>query len=128
MLNQYLDLPLLAAQREIWLAQKVETDSRLYNIAEYIEIDGAVDPALFEAALRQVLEEAEALRVRIVEGADGPRQMLDGALQWSLPYIDVSAESDPLGAAKNWMESDLDRVVELSRGPLFTFALFKASP
>ncbi len=128
MVNQYLYLPLLAAQREIWLAQKVDTDSSIYNIAKYIEIDGPVDLGLFEAALRQVLMEAEALRVRILENSDGPRQMLNGSLQWSLPFFDISAEADPLEAAKDWMKADIGHAVDLTNGPLFTFVLFKAGP
>jgi len=121
------DYRLLAAQREIWLAQKIAPDNHIYNFAECVTIDGAIDPALFAAALRQVLAETESLWVRIVEYPEGPRQVLDRSESWSMPFFNLSGEADPLEAAKAWMKADLAQPVDLTRGPLFNFALFKAS-
>ena len=47
------------------------------------------------------------LRLRFVEVAGEPRQIVgaDGAL--SLPMIDVSREGDPRAAAEAWMRADL---------------------
>ncbi|MBV9140663.1 MAG: hypothetical protein JO115_07075, partial [Pseudonocardiales bacterium] len=71
-------LSLSAAQREIWFAEQLlGTANRVHKIGEYIEISGPVDPVLFEAALRQVVGEAEALHVRFVETGEGPRQILE---------------------------------------------------
>jgi Condensation domain len=83
MLTNHVDQPLLAAQREIWLAQMVDPDNPIYNLGQYTEIHGAIDPALIEAALQQVLAEAEALRVRIFEDINGPRQIIDDPPEWS---------------------------------------------
>jgi hypothetical protein len=62
-------LPLSSPQLGIWFAQKINPSSPAYNIGEYIEIDGAIDPKLFEQALRQVVSETEALRLQIAEHA-----------------------------------------------------------
>ena len=63
-------LPLSAAQREIWFAeQRLSAANRVYKLGEYIEIYGPVDPVLFEAALRRVVGEIDALHVRFVEVA-----------------------------------------------------------
>src|SRR5712691_4529399 len=59
-------LPLSTAQLGIWFAQQIAPSSPAYNIGEYIEIHGSIDPLLFEQALRKVVIEVEALRVRIV--------------------------------------------------------------
>jgi len=121
-------LPLSAAQREIWLAeQRLDSANRVYRIGEYIEICGPIDPALFEAALRRVVGEVDALQVRFIENGDGPRQVVEPS-DWSMPVIDVSQASDARSAAEAWMAADAAQPMPLSRGPLFRYALFRLSP
>ena len=43
-------LPLSAAQLGLWFAQKIDPQSAAYNIGDYVEIHGSVDPALFQLA------------------------------------------------------------------------------
>ena len=118
-------LPLTAAQCEVWLAQQLDPTSPAYNIGEYIEIHGSLDIALFERALRQVIDEAEALQVQVT--GEGTTQTLGTPPSWSLPVFDLSAEPDARGTAEAWMRSDIARPADLTCGPLFGFALFKAS-
>ena len=117
-----------AAQLGIWFAQRLDPLSAAYNIGEYLEIDGSIDPILFERALQLLVSETETLRVRITEETGEPHQIVTSAPAWSLPIIDVSGEIDPRRAAEIWMKSDLEQPIDLSREPLFAFALFKASP
>ncbi|KAF9388086.1 hypothetical protein CPC16_006705, partial [Podila verticillata] len=119
--------PLSAAQTEIWLAQQLNLDSPAYNIGQFTEIQGAVDPVLFEAALRQVVEEAESLRLQFIESGDGFQQFV-GSPDWSLPLIDVSADADPQAAAEAWMRADYNQPIDLLHGPLFGYALLQIAP
>src|SRR6516165_2196652 len=118
---------LSTAQLGIWFAQQLNPSSPAYNIGEYLEIHGPVDAVLFERAIRQVVAETEALRVQIIEHAGDPRQVIGPPPSWSMPIIDVSAESDARAAAESWMQADLARPIDPIRGPLFGYALFKAS-
>ena len=102
-------LALSAAQLGIWFAQKLNPASPAYNIGEYMEIDGAVDEALFGRALAQLIAEADVLRIRIDERSGEPCQMIGAAGEWSLPVFDVSRKSDPRAAAESWMRDDLAR-------------------
>src|SRR5262245_33139294 len=120
-------LPLSNAQLGIWFAQTLDPSNPAYNLGEYLDIAGPIDAARFEAALRQVVNEAEALRVRFVAGADGPQQIISAPPDWSMPFIDLSAAADPKAAAERWMKSDLARPIDITIGPLFGFALFKAA-
>nr|AAG31130.1 MxcG [Stigmatella aurantiaca Sg a15] len=120
--------PLSAAQHGIWLGQQFDLKSPVYNAGECIEICGPVDPALFEAAVRQAVREAEALHVRFVASEEGPQQLLGLQTDWVLHTADLSESPDPWAAVQAWMKADLAQTVDLSRGPLFTEALFKAAP
>ena len=120
-------LALSSAQLGIWFAQKLDPGSAAYNIGEFIEIDGPVVLPLFERALRQVVSEAQSLRLQFSEQAGEPRQFIGEPTAWSLPIIDLSAESDARATAETWMKADLARPIDPMVGPLFGFALFKAS-
>ncbi|MET9518323.1 amino acid adenylation domain-containing protein [Streptomyces sp. NPDC002994] len=122
-------LPATAAQREIWLAEQRSPDTRqALRLGEYLEICGPVDPAVFEAALRQVVAETDALRVRLVSGEDGPVQVLERELPWTLSLVDVSDEADPEAAARAWVSADMARSMDLASGPLFSYALLQLAP
>jgi nonribosomal peptide synthetase DhbF len=122
-----IGLPLSAAQLGIWFAQKLGQGIPNYNLGGWTEIDGPVNPKLFETAIGQALFEAEALRVRFVENGEGPRQIIGPSFQAALPLVDVSDRSDPAVAAEEWMKADLIEPVEPARGG-FSFALLKAAP
>ena len=118
---------LSSQQLGIWFAQKLDPSSPAYNIGEYVEIDGPIVLPLFERALRQVVAEADTLRLKFSEEAGEPRQIVGAPAAWPLPVIDVSGESDARAAAEAWMKADLARPIDPLAGPLFGFALFKAS-
>lgn len=120
-------LRLSRAQLEIWMAQHLDPANPKYNIAEYFEIRGRIDQMLFEAALRQVVNEAETLNFRFVEYNGELRQIFDPAFDWSIPTVDVTREHDPRIAAETWMKDDLMRPIDVTHRPLFAFALFKAA-
>ena len=125
--DQPMRLPLSAAQLGVWFGQKIDPVSPIYNLGQSIEIYGSIDPGLFKAAVKQAVVEVEALRVHIIEEIDGPRQVFD-RFEIALPLFDVSAELDPKAVAEGWMKAELAKPVDLLRGPLFSFALFKAAP
>src|SRR5438876_8757260 len=118
---------LSTAQLGIWFAQQINPYASAYNIGEYIEIHGSLDPRLFEQALRTVVGETDALRLQIVNHLDVPQQVVRPALSWTMPYTDLSEEADPRAVAEAWMQADLARPVGPTGGPLFGYALFKAS-
>ena len=120
-------LPMSAAQLGIWFAQRLDPQSAAYNIGEYVEIHGPIDPTLLERALQLLISETDTLRVRISEDAVEPRQVVTPPPAWSLSIIDVSGEIDPRITAEAWMRSDLGEPIDLARELLFAFALFKAA-
>src|SRR5262249_27152704 len=82
---------------------------------------------LVETPLRQVVNEIDVLCVRIVNGADGPRQIIALPPDVPLSFIDVSRVANPRAAAEQWMAADFATPIDPIEGPLFGYALFKAA-
>ncbi|MDH6703280.1 condensation domain-containing protein, partial [Streptomyces sp. MAA16] len=121
-------LPLLAGQSGIWFAQQLDPTSPAYQIAEYVDIHGPIDQTLFEVALRQVISECEALRLRFTVTEGRVSQIVEPFEDWPLHLLDVSAQADPIATAQRWMQSDLAGVFDLEQGPSFTQALLQLAP
>ncbi|MFI9756742.1 amino acid adenylation domain-containing protein [Streptomyces sp. NPDC051963] len=114
-------LPLTSAQSGMWFAQALDPLSPAQNTAECLEIDGPIDPDLFAAALHQVAQEAEALRVVVADTPDGPRQHIRTDVELPLTVHDRSTD----GQAEAWMRADLAEPLDLASGPLCRHALFR---
>jgi hypothetical protein len=121
-------LPVSAAQREIWLSEKIAPGSRFQNVAQCLEILGSVDPAIFEQSLQRLMLEAEAWCVRFVEDDNGPQQVIAPPPEKLASFFDFSSEASPTVAAENWMQSNLLQPVDLTKDQLFAFALLQVAP
>ncbi|XVV08455.1 amino acid adenylation domain-containing protein [Actinoplanes sp. CA-131856] len=115
-------LELSAAQAGVWYAQHLDPGPA-FTTAAAVDIDGDVDPSLFERALRWVLGEAEALRARFVGTPEEPRQEIVADPHWRLQVLDLGdAEAD------RWMRADLATPIDLAAGPVFAEALIRRGP
>ncbi|MEV8321024.1 amino acid adenylation domain-containing protein [Streptomyces sp. NPDC059900] len=122
---QHVTLPLTAAQSAVWFAHQLAPDSPVYNVGEYVEIHGPVDAALFEAALAQVVREAQTLHIRLVETPDGPRQLIGPDPGPRLRHLDLSTSPDPDAAARRHITADMARPVDILGADLFGYTLIR---
>src|SRR5205807_9829873 len=53
------------------------------------------------------------------------RQVVDTSLEWPLPVVDLREVPDPWADARSWMDAELRRPVDLSRGPAFAISLLR---
>ncbi|MFH9241275.1 actinomycin synthase II AcmB, partial [Streptomyces anulatus] len=120
------ELPLTAAQREIWIAeQRLGKRNRVFRVGEYLEIHGRVDLELFDRAVRLVVGEAQALHVRFTEAHGEVRQALRPPTDWAPTLVDLSAEPDPERATRAWLAAAVARPMDLAREHLFDHALLR---
>ncbi|WP_461124611.1 amino acid adenylation domain-containing protein [Saccharothrix stipae] len=109
-------LPLTGAQTGVWLAQQLEPDNPVYNVAWYLELRGPVDHDRLEAAVRRTIGETGALHVRFTDEGQVPAP----------PTTDVTLLSfDSLADARAWMDDDMARLTDIAAGPLFHHALLR---
>jgi amino acid adenylation domain-containing protein/non-ribosomal peptide synthase protein (TIGR01720 family) len=120
-------LPLLAAQRDVWLGHQLDNTGLLYQIAGYFDIQGVVNPAILQAAMKKTVAETETLRIRILQNARGVHQMILPTADCELLFEDVMPHADPVRSALRWMRADLRRPMILSADPLLTIALIKVA-
>ncbi|MBC3840040.1 hypothetical protein GXW82_07070 [Streptacidiphilus sp. 4-A2] len=116
-----------AAQRGVWYGQQLDPESTKYNIAEILEISGPLDEKLFDAALRSVAQEFEAMNIEFVVQDDVPWQRAASRPAPGCPLVDLSAEPDPSAAAERYMAEDMARVDSLA-APTQTYALLRLGP
>ncbi|MDX3452285.1 amino acid adenylation domain-containing protein [Streptomyces sp. ME02-8801-2C] len=108
-----------AAQRSMWFGQRLDGAGAAYNVGEYTEIHGPVEPELFRTAVRLVVDATETLRSRFAADDDGVRLLVDAGPERTMPVVDAAG----LEAAREWMADDFATPFDLDRGPLFRYAL-----
>ena len=94
-------LALSSAQLGIWFAQKLNPSSPAYNIGEYIEIEGPIDLPLFERALAAGRGRSAIPASAVCRAGRRAGQVVGEPAAWSLPIIDVSAETDARARPKH---------------------------
>ncbi|WP_039781023.1 non-ribosomal peptide synthetase, partial [Nocardia cerradoensis] len=67
-------IPLSLAQTRIWLLNRIEPDSAMYNIPFALRLRGDLDEFALSEAVADVLTRHESLRTIFPEDAEGPRQ------------------------------------------------------
>ncbi|MEF3073584.1 condensation domain-containing protein, partial [Methylobacter sp. Wu1] len=117
--------PLTSAQTSIWFAQMLEPENPAYNIGEYIEISGAIDPDLFRSAVNAVMDQSDSFHLHFISTEEGPKQYFSSDKNWIIHSLDFSAEADPYAAAKSWMCDDMAQASDIIPSPITTFALLK---
>ncbi|MFK4223791.1 amino acid adenylation domain-containing protein [Streptomyces sp. NPDC019890] len=100
-------LPLSAAQREMWYGQQADPGNPVFTMGDYLELHGPLDAARLAAAWQGVLREAATLRARFTEHDGEPRQDFAPVEDFPVETIDLSGEDRPRRAAEEFMRQDL---------------------
>lgn len=119
------EFPLTQAQSGIWFAQSIDPANPVFNTGQYVEIDGKLDVAAFEAAVRQLAIKADGLSVRI-PGKDV--QIVEERNRPLLEVEDMALRRDPMGDALTAMRTDMNGPLDLAKEPLARQMLFRLGP
>lgn len=120
-------LPLVAAQPGIWMAERLSTLPGAWSVAHYVELRGALDPALLGKAIVAGLQQADTLSLRFEEQEGEVWQWVAAERTFAEPpIIDLRTTPDPHRAATERMQADLAQDLRVDGGnPLVCHQLLR---
>ncbi|QFU65516.1 enterobactin non-ribosomal peptide synthetase EntF [Klebsiella quasipneumoniae] len=120
-------LPLVAAQPGIWMAERLSTLPGAWSVAHYVELRGALDPALLGKAIVAGLQQADTLSLRFEEEEGEVWQWVAADRTFGEPsIIDLRTAQDPHRAATERMQADLAQDLRVDGGnPLVCHQLLR---
>ncbi|MEE2852220.1 MAG: amino acid adenylation domain-containing protein, partial [Actinomycetota bacterium] len=117
-------LPLTRGQMAIWLAQQTSHFDAEWQLGVLVRIEGSLDRALLERAIRRVVGEAETLRATFFQTDGEVFQKVIDYPDVELDYYNLTGSHDPVHEAREKALSIQQTPLPLT-GPLFKFALFQ---
>ena len=112
--------PASFGQEQLWFIDRFAPNLPTYNIPNALRLRGPLDAAALRRALDALVARHEALRTRLVAGADGrPRQVIDEPVGADLTEVDLSAADRPEERLRELCAEQAARPFDLAAGPLF---------
>jgi glycopeptidolipid biosynthesis protein len=116
-------LPLTRAQLDVWLAQQAQPGTE-WQLGIIVHIEGPVDQALLQEAIRWGVREAEATRTSFFDVDGQVVQRVVPGREPCLRFHDVRSAPDPMSAARALTSSIQQTPMPFDR-PLINFALIQ---
>ncbi len=122
------DLPASAGQEQLWFIDRFAPGEPTYNIPLALRLSGPLAAAALGRAIDELVVRHEALRTRLVPGADGrPVQVIDRAKASPLEVADLSGLDQERRQARlrEFIDTEAMRPFSLPQGPLLRTWLLK---
>jgi thioesterase domain-containing protein len=122
--------PASIAQEGFWLLDQLEPGNPAYNIAVRFRLQGALDVAVLERALNEIVRRHEVLRTTF-DAVDGePMQVVRPSMRVAIPVLDIRILDDRERDAEEERLTleEARRRFDLSEGPLLRAQLLQFGP
>jgi len=119
--------PLSFPQHELWLRDKLEPGTTIFNLPTIVRIFGQFNISVIEQTLTEIVRRHETLRTTFAEVDGQPVQIIAPPRPVSLPVVDLSTLSDGRREAqvKRLMKEETEHSFDLQAGPLMRVRLVK---
>jgi amino acid adenylation domain-containing protein len=119
--------PLSFAQERLWFIDRLEPGSAAYNISQARRLRGALDVAVLERALGEIVRRHEALRTVFREVDGAPVQVITPFSGFTLRLDDLSGlpDADREAEVKRLTTEEARLPFDLAAGPLFRAGLLR---
>ncbi|HLL46833.1 MAG TPA: condensation domain-containing protein, partial [Longimicrobiaceae bacterium] len=123
-------LPLSFAQQRLWLIDRMEPGSAAYNMPAGLRLRGALDVAVLERTLGEVVRRHESLRTVFGVEAGEPVQTVLPAAPVRLPVVDLGGlpAEDRERTLRRLAAGEAGRPFDLGRGPLLRSVAARLAP
>lgn len=114
-------------QEALWFLDQLERERPTYTIYSPIRVRGRLDVALAERALNEIARRHEILRTTFPEVDGRPMARIAPPEHRPLPVIDLRhlADDERRAALHRGIREEMDRPVDLQKGPLIRITLFR---
>ncbi|MFI7382189.1 amino acid adenylation domain-containing protein [Streptomyces sp. NPDC049813] len=122
-------LALTAAQESLWFAHQLSPLGSDFTIAEYVDVEGELDLDTLRRSVALVTRETEALRTTIIDDPSGSTagQLVHRDAVLDVSFVDLSARANGEAEARQAMRLDLSAPIDVTRGPVTAFTLYRLS-
>ena len=126
LIDRSQQLPLSLAQQQLWLLDKIEQDSAIYNSPITYYLNGKLSSTALEQALNYIVQRHEALRTFFTEDDQGnPQQIIVDKLTVTTPVIDLSDDPEQDKKAFELCQQEAKLPFNLSEAPLLRSKILK---
>ncbi|MES1243277.1 MAG: amino acid adenylation domain-containing protein, partial [Acidobacteriota bacterium] len=118
-------LPLSFPQQRLWILDRIEPGSPVYNMPLPIVLEGDLDGTALARALGEILRRHEVLRTRYAAGPDGEPEQIVEPPALGLPRVDLRGlpESAREIELRRLGEAEARRPFDLGRAPMLRATL-----
>ncbi|MFR9730633.1 amino acid adenylation domain-containing protein [Saccharopolyspora sp. MS10] len=120
-------LPLTAGQHELWLLHRLDGSGARCRTGASTRIEGPLDLSSLERSLHRVVDETEALRVRLVEEGDSVVQTVVDRSGAVLEVVDLGPDATTEDAHRG-IDARLAVPMDPTRGEVFFAVVFRLGP
>jgi amino acid adenylation domain-containing protein len=118
-------LPLSFAQQRLWMVDRLQPGSPVYNMPAALRMRGTLDVPALAGSIGELARRHEALRTVFVERGDAPVQRVRPPSPVPLPLVDLRGVRDPARHAERLAGEEALRPFDLARGPLLRARLLR---
>ncbi|MET0399319.1 MAG: non-ribosomal peptide synthase/polyketide synthase [Longimicrobiaceae bacterium] len=120
-------LPLSFAQQRLWLVDRLEPGTPVYNMPFALRLRGALDARVLRRSIGELARRHEALRTvfREAAGGAGPVQVIHPPAPVPLAAVDLRRVADAEREARRLAGAEALRPFDLARGPLLRSTLLR---
>jgi acyl-CoA synthetase (AMP-forming)/AMP-acid ligase II len=118
------DLPLSYGQSRLWVLNRLDPESLVYNLATALRLRGPISLPALEQSFGEIVRRHETLRAVFVTSKGRPVQTLSPFQPWALPVINLSRLKEEVLFQYCAAEA-ARRPFDLARGPLYQFSLLR---
>lgn len=110
--------PASFAEQRLWFLDQVDPMTAVYNVVQGLRLEGPLDRARLEAALREVVTRHEALRTTFAAKDGTPLQIVSGEARLPFAVVDLQGRDDAEAEASRLARAEAETPFDLQKGPL----------
>ncbi|HEX8272004.1 MAG TPA: non-ribosomal peptide synthase/polyketide synthase, partial [Longimicrobiaceae bacterium] len=118
-------LPLSYAQQRLWMVDRLQPGSPVYNMPAALRMRGRLDARALAGSLGELARRHEALRTTFAERGDAPVQTVHPPAPVPLPLVDLRGVRDAERHAERLAGEEALRPFDLGAGPLLRARLLR---